>query len=89
MLAKPCYNAELIFDEGLADVFSARIAGNIVNEDILGSMEFACKVAGSKLRMFVFVSLFVTSLKHSTILLPNYMLLLQMKFLLVQVKMLG
>ena len=42
-------SAELIFDQGLGDVFSVRIAGNIVNEDILGSMEFACKVAGSKL----------------------------------------
>jgi carbonic anhydrase len=39
----------LIFDQGLGDIFSIRIAGNIVNEDILGSMEFACKVAGSKL----------------------------------------
>lgn len=43
--------AELIFDQGLGDIFSIRIAGNIVNEDILGSMEFACKVAGSKLIM--------------------------------------
>lgn len=42
-------SAELIFDQGLGDIFSARIAGNIVNTDILGSMEFACKVAGSKL----------------------------------------
>ncbi|MGR9086158.1 MAG: bifunctional SulP family inorganic anion transporter/carbonic anhydrase [Gammaproteobacteria bacterium] len=42
-------SAELIFDQGLGDVFSARIAGNIVNDDILGSMEFACKLAGSKL----------------------------------------
>jgi len=42
-------SAELIFDQGLGDVFSVRIAGNIVNEDILGSMEFACKVAGAKL----------------------------------------
>lgn len=42
-------SAELIFDQGLGDIFSARIAGNIVNEDILGSMEFACKVAGSKI----------------------------------------
>jgi carbonic anhydrase len=42
-------SAELIFDQGLGDIFSIRIAGNIVNEDILGSMEFACKVAGSKL----------------------------------------
>lgn len=42
-------SAELIFDQGLGDVFSIRIAGNILNEDILGSMEFACKVAGSKL----------------------------------------
>jgi carbonic anhydrase len=44
-------SAELIFDQGLGDVFSVRIAGNVVNEDILGSMEFACKVAGSKLIM--------------------------------------
>src|ERR1051325_8340389 len=42
-------SAELIFDQGLGDIFSIRIAGNIINEDILGSMEFACKVAGSKL----------------------------------------
>lgn len=42
-------SAELIFDQGLGDVFSIRIAGNIVNDDILGSMEFATKVAGSKL----------------------------------------
>lgn len=41
--------AELIFDQGLGDIFSVRIAGNFVNDDILGSMEFACKVAGSKL----------------------------------------
>jgi carbonic anhydrase len=41
-------SAELIFDQGLGDIFSIRIAGNIINEDILGSMEFACKVAGSK-----------------------------------------
>lgn len=42
-------SAELIFDQGLGDIFSTRIAGNIANEDILGSMEYACKVAGSKL----------------------------------------
>lgn len=42
-------SAELIFDQGLGDIFSVRIAGNVVNTDILGSMEFACKVAGSKL----------------------------------------
>lgn len=42
-------SVELIFDQGLGDVFSVRIAGNIVNEDILGSMEFGCKVAGAKL----------------------------------------
>ena len=41
--------AELIFDQGLGDIFSIRIAGNIVNDDIIGSLEFACKVAGSKL----------------------------------------
>ena len=42
-------SAELIFDQGLGDIFSIRIAGNILNEDILGSIEFACKVAGSKI----------------------------------------
>ena len=42
-------SAELIFDQGLEDVFSVRIAGNIVNDDILGSMEFGCKVAGAKI----------------------------------------
>lgn len=41
--------AELVFDQGIGDVFSVRIAGNVVNEDILGSMEFACKLAGSKI----------------------------------------
>ncbi len=41
-------SAELIFDQGLGDVFSVRIAGNIQNPDILGSMEFSCKVAGAK-----------------------------------------
>ncbi len=42
-------SAELIFDQGLGDIFSVRIAGNFVNQDILGSMEFGCNVAGSKL----------------------------------------
>ena len=42
-------SAELIFDQGLGDIFSIRIAGNFANQDILGSMEFACNVAGSKL----------------------------------------
>lgn len=42
-------SVELIFDQGLGDVFSIRIAGSIINEDILGSMEFACKVAGTKI----------------------------------------
>lgn len=42
-------SAELIFDQGLGDVFSIRIAGNIINEDILGSMEFGCKIAGAKI----------------------------------------
>jgi carbonic anhydrase len=41
-------SAELIFDQGLGDLFSIRIAGNILNEDILGSMEFATKVVGTK-----------------------------------------
>lgn len=40
---------ELIFDQGLGEIFSIRIAGNIINDDILGSMEYACKVVGSKL----------------------------------------
>jgi carbonic anhydrase len=44
-------SAELIFDQGLGDIFSCRIAGNILNDDILGSMEFACGVAGAKLIM--------------------------------------
>ncbi|WP_445386593.1 carbonic anhydrase family protein [Robiginitalea sp. IMCC44478] len=41
-------SAELIFDQGVGDIFSVRVAGNIVNEDLLGSMEFACKLAGTK-----------------------------------------
>ena len=39
---------ELVFDQGVGDIFSARVAGNIINEDILGSIEYACGVAGSK-----------------------------------------
>lgn len=46
-------SAELIFDQGLGDIFSCRIAGNILNEDILGSMEFACRIAGSKVIMIL------------------------------------
>ena len=42
---------EMIFDQGIGDLFNARIAGNFINEDILGSLEFACKIAGSKLIM--------------------------------------
>jgi carbonic anhydrase len=42
-------SAELIFDQGLGDIFSCRIAGNILNTDIVGSMEFACKISGSKI----------------------------------------
>ncbi|MEQ1635158.1 MAG: carbonic anhydrase family protein [Methylococcales bacterium] len=42
-------SVELIFDQGLGDVFSTRVAGNVINDDILGSMEYACKIAGSKL----------------------------------------
>jgi carbonic anhydrase len=41
--------AELVFDQGIGDIFSVRVAGNIINEDILGSMEYACKVVGSKI----------------------------------------
>lgn len=40
---------ELVFDQGIGDIFSARIAGNFINDDILGSMEFACKIAGARL----------------------------------------
>lgn len=42
-------SAELIFDQGLGDIFSCRVAGNVLNADILGCMEFACKLAGSKI----------------------------------------
>lgn len=42
-------SAELIFDQGLGDIFSVRIAGNVINTDIIGSLEFACHLAGSKL----------------------------------------
>lgn len=42
---------EDVFDKGIGDLFVARVAGNFVNEDILGSMEFGCKVAGSKVIM--------------------------------------
>jgi carbonic anhydrase len=44
-------SAELIFDQGLGDIFSIRIAGNIINDDILGSMEYACDMAKSKIIM--------------------------------------
>jgi len=40
--------SEVVFDQGIGDIFNTRIAGNFINEDILGSLEFACKVAGSK-----------------------------------------
>ncbi len=42
-------SVELIFDQGIGDVFSIRIAGTIINDDILGSMEFACEIAGAKI----------------------------------------
>jgi len=41
--------AEIVFDQGIGDIFSTRVAGNIINEDVLGSMEYSCKVAGSKI----------------------------------------
>lgn len=41
--------AEFVFDQGIGDIFSVRVAGNIVNEDILASIEYGCKVAGSKI----------------------------------------
>lgn len=42
-------SAEILFDQGIGDIFVARVAGNVLNDDILGSMEFATKVAGAKL----------------------------------------
>ncbi len=42
-------SVELIFDQGLGEIFSLRVAGNVVNDDIVGSLEYACKVAGAKL----------------------------------------
>lgn len=42
-------SVELIFDQGIGEIFSLRVAGNVVNDDIIGSLEYACKVAGSKL----------------------------------------
>ncbi len=42
-------SAELVFDQGLGDIFSARIAGSVINDDILGSLEFSCKIAGSRI----------------------------------------
>jgi carbonic anhydrase len=44
---------ELIFDQGIGDVFSARVAGNFINDDMLGSLEFACAAAGAKLVVVV------------------------------------
>jgi carbonic anhydrase len=44
---------EDVFDKGIGDLFVARVAGNVVNEDILGSMEFSCKVAGAKLVLVI------------------------------------
>jgi len=46
-------SSELVFDQGIGDVFNVRIAGNIINEDVLGSMEYSCKVAGAKLILVV------------------------------------
>lgn len=40
---------EIVFDQGFGDIFSVRVAGNIVNEDVLGSLEYSCKVAGAKI----------------------------------------
>ena len=42
-------SSELIFDLGMGDAFSVRLAGNVVNEDVLGSIEYSCKVAGAKI----------------------------------------
>jgi carbonic anhydrase len=45
--------AEIIFDAGIGDTFNARIAGNVVNDDLLGSLEFACAVAGAKVLLLL------------------------------------
>ncbi len=42
-------SAELVFDQGLGDIFSIRIAGNVINDEILGSAEFGCKIVGAKI----------------------------------------
>lgn len=42
-------SSEVVFDQGIGDLFNARVAGNVLSNDILGSMEFACQVAGAKL----------------------------------------
>jgi carbonic anhydrase len=42
-------SVELLFDQGIGDVFNARVAGNVLNDDVLGSLEFACKVSGARL----------------------------------------
>ena len=41
--------AEIVFDAGIGDIFTGRVAGNVINDDMLGSMEFGCAVSGSKL----------------------------------------
>jgi carbonic anhydrase len=41
-------SSELVVDQGIGDIFNARVAGNVINDDILGSLEFACAAAGSK-----------------------------------------
>jgi len=46
-------SSELIFDQGIGDIFSARVAGNFINDDMLGSLEFACAAAGAKLVVVV------------------------------------
>ena len=50
--------AEIVFDQGIGDIFNVRVAGNIVNEDVLGSLEYSCKVAGSKLVLVKFSKMY-------------------------------
>jgi carbonic anhydrase len=45
--------AEIVFDAGIGDTFNARIAGNVVNDDLLGSLEFACAVSGAKVLLLL------------------------------------
>lgn len=46
-------SSEIIFDQGIGDIFNGRVAGNIIDEDILGGMEYSCKVVGAKVILVI------------------------------------